>query len=74
MKLPSEVQEWIYKAEEDYFTAVTLARQRRKTAPDNLCFSAQQCAEKYLKALLVLRKIPFPKTHDLIILAASNYR
>jgi HEPN domain-containing protein len=30
-----------------------------------LCFHAQQAGEKALKALLVERKIPFPKAHDL---------
>jgi HEPN domain-containing protein len=31
---------------------------------DTICFHAQQCVEKYLKALLVSLFIPFPKTHD----------
>ncbi len=36
------------------------------TAPtDTVCFHAQQCVEKYLKALLVLEEIDFPRTHDL---------
>jgi HEPN domain-containing protein len=30
-----------------------------------VCFHAQQCAEKYLKALLVHLGAAFPKTHDL---------
>lgn len=29
------------------------------------CFHAQQSAEKYLKALLILKDIDFPKPHDL---------
>jgi HEPN domain-containing protein len=29
------------------------------------CFHAQQCAEKYLKALLVRAGQPYPRTHDL---------
>ena len=37
---------------------------------DTVCFHAQQCAEKYLKALLVWKGIPFPKTHDLSSLIA----
>jgi HEPN domain-containing protein len=32
------------------------------------CFCAEQCAEKYLKALLQERGQPAPKTHDLAIL------
>ena len=30
-----------------------------------VCFHAQQCVEKYLKALLVHHAVDFPKTHDL---------
>jgi len=37
---------------------------------DTVCFHAQQCAEKYLKALLVLDGIDFPKTHDIERLTA----
>ena len=33
-----------------------------------MCFHAQQCAEKYLKALLIAQGRPFPKTHDLLTL------
>ena len=33
-----------------------------------VCFHAQQCAEKYLKAALVAKGSPFPKTHDLLAL------
>jgi HEPN domain-containing protein len=32
---------------------------------DTVCFHAQQCVEKYLKAFLVLEGIDFPKTHDI---------
>jgi HEPN domain-containing protein len=32
---------------------------------EGLCFHAQQAAEKSLKAVLVHRGIPFPKTHNL---------
>ncbi|HJT34386.1 MAG TPA: HEPN domain-containing protein [Pirellulales bacterium] len=37
---------------------------------DTVCFHAQQCVEKYLKAVLVLHATPFPKTHDLSVLVA----
>jgi len=33
---------------------------------DTICFHAQQCVEKYLKALLTSTHTDFPKTHDLI--------
>jgi len=61
-----DIRPWIYKAEEDYRAALTLARKRKDPVPDNVCFSAQQCAEKYLKAFLVDRRVRFPKTHDLL--------
>ncbi|HET7291725.1 MAG TPA: HEPN domain-containing protein [Vicinamibacteria bacterium] len=32
---------------------------------DDLCFDAQQAAEKALKALLVWKQIDFPKTHSI---------
>jgi len=35
---------------------------------DTVCFHCQQCIEKYLKALLVLKGIEFQKKHDLTYL------
>ena len=35
---------------------------------DGICFHAQQCAEKYLKARLCEADISFPKVHDLVAL------
>lgn len=32
---------------------------------EGLCFHAQQAAEKALKAVLVAKGIPFPKTHNI---------
>ncbi len=34
---------------------------------DTACFHTQQCAEKYLKALLVFHEVDF-QTHDLVLL------
>jgi hypothetical protein len=36
--------------------------------PYGATFHAQQCAEKYLKALLVSRRQAFPRTHDVVAL------
>ncbi|MGH2593188.1 MAG: HEPN domain-containing protein [Anaerolineae bacterium] len=44
---------------------MTLARRRNQRVPDVVCNQCQQCAEKYLKALLVRHRMDFPKTHDL---------
>lgn len=62
--------EWSAKAESDLRAAVYLLEPRPAPPTDAVCFHAQQCAEKYLKALLVLRGIDFPKTHDIEKLSA----
>jgi HEPN domain-containing protein len=57
----------VEKAEEDFEIARLLGR-RKRLLTDGITFHSQQCAEKYLKGLLVLRgQIP-PKTHDLVTL------
>lgn len=66
MRKRPDVVEWIAKAEQDYLTAEVMARKRNNPVPDVVGFHCQQCIEKYLKALLVLKRIDFPKTHDLI--------
>jgi len=55
-------------AEEDYLLA-RLALSQEKPLQYGVCFHAQQCAEKYLKAILVLQGRAFPKTHDLLALS-----
>jgi HEPN domain-containing protein len=62
------VRRWIEKAEHDITNAEHTLTLKKNCPFDTVCFHAQQCAEKYLKALLVSRSIPFPKTHDLRIL------
>ncbi len=63
----NEPPEWIAKAEGD--CAMTISAIRR-TSPITFaaCFHAQQCAEKYMKAMLVALKQRFPKAHDLVAL------
>lgn len=68
MSDPDEVQEWIAKADEDYAGAVALKRRRKEPLPNLVCFHAQQCVEKYLKAYLVSRATSFPRIHDLVAL------
>lgn len=60
------VEEWVRKAEDNYVSAITLARRRRRAVPDVVCNQCQQCAEKYLKALLIRHQLDFPKVHDLV--------
>ena len=58
------VREWVEKAENDLKTAAHTLKLGSDCPTDTVCFHAQQCVEKYLKALLVLKHIDFPKTHD----------
>ncbi len=64
------VREWIVKAENDLKNASNTLKMGIDCPTDTVCFHAQQCAEKYLKALLTLKGIPFPKTHDIPSLMA----
>lgn len=50
--------EWIDKAEGDFATAGREIRVRKLPNYDAVCYHAQQCAEKYLKALLQEANIP----------------
>jgi HEPN domain-containing protein len=64
----SPVGEWIEKAEEDFHVALSLRRLRRHPAHNAVCFHAQQCVEKYLKALLEKQGIVVHKIHALPVL------
>ena len=68
--MPPDVVEWIAKAEADWATAQREFRVRRRANHDAVCFHAQPCVEKYLKARLIVAGINFPKTHDLVALLA----
>lgn len=63
-----DAQAWVAKAEEDFSMSRILLR-RKRPLTSGVCFHAQQCAEKYLKALLIAHAQPFPRTHDLRILS-----
>ena len=54
-------REWMTKAENDLKTAVHTLDLGEECPTDMVCFHAQQCVEKYLKAVLVLDGIDFPK-------------
>ena len=60
--------EWVENAEEDYVGMQQL-QQAQRPLYNIICFHAQQCIEKYLKAWLQEQNIPFPRTHDLKELA-----
>lgn len=51
------VREWLMKAENDLTAATHLLKLEAECPRDIVCFHAQQCIEKYLKAALVLNLI-----------------
>lgn len=62
--------EWVSKAEGDFATAARELRARKAPNYDAVCFHAQQCAEKYLKAILQENNKSIPKIHFLLELLA----
>jgi HEPN domain-containing protein len=64
----AQIKEWIVKADGDYATTLREYRARNRPNYDSACFHAQQCVEKYLKAVLIKKRIPFSKIHDLEVL------
>jgi HEPN domain-containing protein len=66
------VRGWVEKAENDLTNASLVLHSGRNGPMDTVAFHAQQCAEKYLKALLCLRGVDFPKIHDIEQLLART--
>jgi HEPN domain-containing protein len=64
------VAEWVSKAEGDFTTAGRELRARKAPNYDAVCFHTQQCAEKYLKAVLQENGQRIPKIHFLLELLA----
>ncbi len=64
------VGEWVTKAENDLKNAAHTLKLEEDCPTDTVCFHAQQCAEKYLKAFLVSVGVDFPRNHDIETLVA----
>jgi HEPN domain-containing protein len=63
-------REWVRKAEDD-FAVVEQLHTSGAPLHDAVCFHCQQCAEKYLKGLLVELGLTPPKIHNLHSLLAD---
>jgi HEPN domain-containing protein len=60
--------EWVDKAESDFAVMERESRVRKHPAFDVVCFHAQQCVEKYLKARLCEADFEAGRQHDLVAL------
>lgn len=58
------LRQWVHRAQKDYDLAQHLIEEG-SVYREAIAFNAQQAAEKFLKAFLVLHQIYFPKTHDI---------
>ena len=63
--MKDETAEWVEKAESDLRTAQRELAVCEWPNYDAVCFHAQQCAEKYLKARMIEGRLPMPRIHDL---------
>ena len=59
------VREWVAKGLADFGTAERELAVTPEPNLDAVCFHAQQCIEKLMKGLLILRGVTPPRTHDL---------
>jgi HEPN domain-containing protein len=67
-KIHKVVKQWLEHAEEDLRLAKHAFRLSSSCPCKLIAFHAQQCAEKYLKAFLALKKVDFPYTHNISLL------
>jgi HEPN domain-containing protein len=63
-KIPGSPDEWMDHAESDLRLA-QLATGDASIRREQVCFHAQQAAEKAIKAVLLFRQVEFPLTHDI---------
>jgi HEPN domain-containing protein len=59
-----EAKRWMNYSETDLHAAHALL-DSGEFFPRQICFLAQQCGEKAIKAILVFEEVNFPKNHDL---------
>lgn len=62
---PTDPRAWLSRARANLNLAVK-GGLLKGVALEDLCFNAQQAAEKALKAVCLARRLDFPKTHSLV--------
>ncbi|MDP2897888.1 MAG: HEPN domain-containing protein [bacterium] len=60
-------RQWLAKARNDLLSADNDLK-AEETPFDAVCFHSQQAAEKLLKAYLVAKGKPYPRSHDLLLI------
>jgi len=70
--VPGSPAEWLQRARSSY--ALACAIKPEDAYWEDLCFQAQQAAEKAIKAVMVQKDIRFPYVHDLAQLLAELER
>lgn len=73
-KLDKVVRQWLEHAEEDLRLAKHAFKLSSSPPYKLIAFHAQQCAEKYLKAFLALKKVDFPYTHNISLLLEMSFK
>ncbi len=72
MSLPRDlatiVLQWVARAENDYLNAEYVITMKDACPYDTVAFHAHQCAEKYIKCLMLCYGLQTPRTHDLVAL------
>jgi HEPN domain-containing protein len=63
-RLPTSPDEWLMHALSDLKLG-KLGQKNKGILRQQICFHAQQAAEKAFKAVLLYRKVDFPLTHDI---------
>jgi len=61
---PNDAKVWMNYAKTDLRAAYALLKSG-EFFPRQICFLAQQCGEKAIKAVLIYEEVNFPKHHDL---------
>jgi HEPN domain-containing protein len=67
------IRRWIKKAEHD-LTPASVVLDNKPEVTDTVCFHAQQCVEKALKAYLTLAGVHVEKTHHLPSICSTGAR
>lgn len=67
---PDDPREWLNRAKSSLAKAKIIFGTDSEVYLEDMCFDAQQAAEKAIKAVLIYLGVQFPRVHDLAYLLA----